>query len=62
MFGVLHLHLLEALNIINFVDDFSNFLWIYLMHDCIEVSSILLQFHAHVERLLDTKIKCVLFD
>ena len=35
---------------ISFIDDFSKFSWIYL------------QFQAHVERLLDTKIKCVQSD
>ena len=46
----------------NFIDDFSKFLWIYLMHDRTETPCILLQFQAHVERLLDTKIKCVQSD
>jgi hypothetical protein len=32
------------------------------MRDRSEAASIFLQFHAHVERLLGTKIKCVQFD
>ena len=47
---------------ISFIDDFSKFSWIYLMHDRIEAPRIFLQFQAHVERLLDTKIKWVQSD
>jgi hypothetical protein len=44
---------------INFIDDFSKFSWIYLMHDRTEAPRIFLQFQSHVERLLNNKIKCV---
>jgi hypothetical protein len=44
---------------ISYVDDFSKFSWIYLMHDRSEATRIFLQFQAHVECLLDTKVKCV---
>lgn len=47
---------------ISFIDDFSKFTWIYLMHDRTKAQRIFLQFQAHVERLLDTKIKCVQSD
>jgi hypothetical protein len=47
---------------ISFVDDFSKFSWLYLMHDRSEAPHIFLQFQTHVERLLDTKIKCVQSD
>ena len=44
---------------ISFINDFK-FLWIYFMHDRTEAPS--LQFQAHVEHLLDTKIMCVQSD
>jgi hypothetical protein len=44
---------------ISSIDDFSKFTWIYLMHDHSEAQHIFVQFQSHVERLLDTKIKCV---
>lgn len=47
---------------ISFLDDFSKFSWIYLLHDRSEAPQIFLQFQAHVERLLDSKIKCVQSD
>jgi hypothetical protein len=47
---------------ISFIDDYSKFTWVYLMQDRTEVQRIFLQFQAHVERLLDTKIKCVQSD
>jgi hypothetical protein len=47
---------------ISSIDDFSKFTWIYLMHDHSEVQHIFVQFQSHVERLLDTKIKCVQSD
>lgn len=47
---------------ISFIDDFSKFTWIYLMHDRTEVQRIFLQFQTHAERLLDTKIKFVQSD
>jgi hypothetical protein len=60
MFGGLLQQLLEYYN--SFIDDFSNFSWVYLMRDHFEAAGIFLQFHAHVERLLGTKIKCVQSD
>jgi hypothetical protein len=47
---------------ISFIDDFSKFTWIYLMNDRTNAQHIYMLFQAHVERLLDTKIKCVQSD
>jgi transposase InsO family protein len=47
---------------ISFIDDFSKFCWVYLMRDRTEVPRIFREFQIHVERLLDTKIKCVQSD
>lgn len=47
---------------ISFIDDFTKFTWIYLMVDRTDVQRIFLQFQAHVERLLDSKIKCIQSD
>jgi hypothetical protein len=47
---------------ISFIDDFSKFSWIYLMHDRSEAPHIFMQFKTHVERLLDTTIKHVQSD
>jgi histone deacetylase 1/2 len=47
---------------ISFIDDFTKFTWIYLMVDRTDVQRIFVQFKNHVERLLDTKIKCVQSD
>jgi hypothetical protein len=47
---------------ISFIDDFSKFSWIYLMHDRSEAPHIFLQIQTHVECLLNTKIKCVQSD
>jgi hypothetical protein len=47
---------------ISFIDAFSKFTWIYLMHDRTDAQRIFLQFQAHVERLLDKNIKCVQSD
>jgi hypothetical protein len=47
---------------ISFIDDFSKFSWVYLMHDRFEATSVFLQFQTHVERLLGTKIKCIQSD
>jgi histone deacetylase 1/2 len=47
---------------ISFIDDFSKFCWVYLMHDRIEAPHIFCEFQLHVERLLDAKIKCVQSD
>jgi hypothetical protein len=47
---------------ISFIDDFSKFCWVYLMHDRTEAPRIFHEFQLHVERLLDSKIKCVQSD
>jgi hypothetical protein len=47
---------------ISFIDDYNKFTWLYLLRDRTEVQRIFLQFQAHVERLLDAKIKCVQSD
>jgi transposase InsO family protein len=47
---------------ISFINDFSKFSWMYLMHDRTKAPHIFLQFQSHVERLLNTKIKCVQSD
>jgi hypothetical protein len=47
---------------ISFIDVFSKFSWIYLVHDRSDTTSIFMQFQAHVEHLLDAKIKCVQSD
>jgi hypothetical protein len=47
---------------ISFIDDFSKFCWVYMMHDCTQAPHIFCEFQLHVERLLDTKIKCVQSD
>jgi hypothetical protein len=44
---------------ISFIDDFSKFSWIYLMHDRSEPPHIFMQFKTHIEGLLDTTIKHV---
>jgi transposase InsO family protein len=47
---------------ISFIDDFSKFCWVYLIHDRTEAPCIFREFQLHVERLLDSKIKCVQSD
>jgi hypothetical protein len=47
---------------ISFIDDFSKFIWIYLMNDRTDAQRIFMLFQAHVERLLDTKIKRIQSD
>jgi histone deacetylase 1/2 len=47
---------------ISFIDYFSKFCWVYLMHDLTEAPCIFREFQLHVERLLDAKIKCVQSD
>jgi transposase InsO family protein len=47
---------------ISFIDAFSKFKWIYLMHDRTDARRIFLQFQAHVERRLNKNIKCVQSD
>jgi hypothetical protein len=47
---------------ISFIDDFTKFTWIYLMHDRMEAPKIFQLFQTNVERLLDAKIKIVQSD
>ena len=47
---------------VSFIDAFSKFTWIYLLHAKSDVEQIFLRFQAHVERLLNAKIKCVQSD
>jgi histone deacetylase 1/2 len=47
---------------VSFVDDFSKFTWIYLLHAKSDVESIFYKFQKSVELLLDKKIKCVQSD
>jgi hypothetical protein len=47
---------------ISFIDDFSKFCWIYLMHARTDAPRIFMEFKTHVERLIDRKIKCVQSD
>lgn len=44
---------------ISFINDFYKFMWVYLMNDRTDVHHIFFISQAHVEHLLDTKIKCV---
>jgi hypothetical protein len=63
MSGALRLSLLGGFKYyISFIDVFSKFSWIYLMHDRSDTTSIFMQFQAHVEHLLDAKIKYVQSD
>lgn len=47
---------------ISFIDDFTKFTWLYLIKDRTEAQHIFCLFQAHVERLLNTKIKSVQSD
>jgi hypothetical protein len=47
---------------ISFIDDFTKFTWIYLMHDRSEAPRFFQLFQTSVERLLDAKIKIVQSD
>ena len=47
---------------VSFVDDYSRFCWIYLLKHKSDVEHVFYAFQAHVERLLDTKIKAVQSD
>jgi histone deacetylase 1/2 len=47
---------------VSFIDDFSKFTWIYLLHAKSDVESIFYKFQKRVELLLDRKIKCVQSD
>jgi hypothetical protein len=44
---------------VSFIDDFSKFMWIYLLRHKSEVSKYFLEFHKLVEHLLDKKIIAV---
>jgi histone deacetylase 1/2 len=45
---------------VSFIDDYSRFCWIYLIKHKSDVEQVFYAFQAHVERLLDAKIKAVL--
>jgi hypothetical protein len=47
---------------VSFIDDYSKFTWIHLLHHKSEVSKYFLEFQAIVERLLDRKIIAVQSD
>ena len=47
---------------VSFVDDFSRYSWIYLLKHKSDVEEVFYAFQAHVERLLDYKIKAVQSD
>ena len=44
---------------VSFIDDYSRFTWIYLFKHKSDVEQVFYAFQAHVERLLDGKIKAV---
>jgi transposase InsO family protein len=47
---------------VSFVDDYSRFVWVYFLKQKSEVEQVFLHFQNHVERMLNTKIKCVQSD
>ena len=47
---------------VSFIDDYSRFCWIYLLKHKSDVEEVFYAFQAHVERLLNTKIKAVQSD
>jgi histone deacetylase 1/2 len=47
---------------VSFIDDYSRFCWIYLLKHMSDVEQVFYAFQAHVERLLDGKIKAVQSD
>jgi histone deacetylase 1/2 len=47
---------------VSFVDDYSRFCWIYLLKHKSDVEQVFYAFQAHVERLLNAKIKAVQSD
>ena len=47
---------------VSFVDDFSRFVWIYLLKHKSDVEHVFYEFQNHVERQLDTKIKAIQSD
>ena len=44
---------------VSFIDDYSKFVWIYLLKRKCDVFDVFRDFLAHVERLLSRKILCV---
>ena len=46
----------------SFIDDYSRFCWIYLLKHKSDVEQVFYAFQAHVERLLDAKLKAVQSD
>jgi hypothetical protein len=57
MFGVLQPHLLEGkTNMLVFVDDFSKYTWVYLIHHKSEVFHVFHAFQTLVERTFNRKI------
>ena len=44
---------------VSFIDDYSKFVWIYLLKRKFDVFDVFRDFLAHVERLLSRKILCV---
>jgi histone deacetylase 1/2 len=47
---------------VSFIDAFSKFTWVYLLHAKSEVEQVFIRFQTHVERLLNHKILCVQSD
>ena len=47
---------------VSFIDDYSRFCWIYLLKHKSDVEKVFYAFQAHVERLLNTKIRAVQSD
>ena len=47
---------------VSFIDDYSKFVWIYLLKRKCDVFDVIRDFLAHVERLLSRKILCVQSD
>jgi hypothetical protein len=57
MFGVMPSFIVGSKYHISFIDDFSKFIWVYLMNGRTNVHNIFLNFQAHVKHLLDTNTK-----
>jgi histone deacetylase 1/2 len=62
MFGVLLLLHPVVTNYVSFVDDYSRFCWIYLLKHKSDVEQVFYEFQAHVERLLNKKIRAIQSD
>jgi hypothetical protein len=56
MFGVRPLILLVKKNYVSFIDGYSKFTWIYLLHHKYKVSKYFLEYQSLVERMLGHKI------